>query len=164
MSSQLNPTNFVITLAILALVVFRMSRPQKMTVWRFWILPAIVVVATVLFMYATLANHVPGVALYGGIASLVGLVLGIPLGIARGHHSNVRLGDRPGTFVVDPSIVVMLIWLGAFVVRFVVRMYIPNAGPAELGMTDGLFVFAVTSVLVARFVIFRKYQALAAAA
>jgi hypothetical protein len=150
-------------LAVVGLVVYRNSRPQKMTVGAFWIFPVLVVVLTGWLMWTTLAIHVPGVFLAGGIASIVGLALGIPLGIARGHHSNVRLGERPGTFVVDPSIVVMLIWLGAFALRFIVRMYLPTAGPGLLATTDGLVVFAVASLVTARIIIFRKYQALAAA-
>ncbi len=160
-SEHLNPTNIVLTLMVLALVVYRNSRPQRMTVGRFWIFPGIVILMTAFLMYSTIAT-VPGVVMAGAIASLIGLALGIPLGIARGHHSQVRLGDTPGTFVVDPSIVVMVIWLGAFAVRFIVRMYVPNAGPLFLGVTDGLVVFAVASVVTARIVIFRKYQALLA--
>jgi hypothetical protein len=148
------------TVLILALVVYRNSRPQTMTAGRFWIFPGIVVVLTIWLMWVTLAAPVPGVAVAGAIASAIGLVLGIPLGIARGHHSKVRLGDRPGTFVIDPSMVVMAIWLGAFVARYAVRMYLPNAGPMALGATDGLLIFAIASVITSRVVIFRKYQEL----
>ena len=164
MPEHFNPATVFSTLAVLALVVFRNSRPQKMTVGRFWISPALYVVITGVLMWATLAEPIPGLVVAGLIASAIGLVLGIPLGIARGHHSQVRLGETPGTFIVDPSIVVMLIWLGAFAVRFAVRMYLPNAGPFAIGATDGLIVFAIASVVTARVVIFRKYQALAAAA
>jgi hypothetical protein len=164
MSSQLNPMNAIITVAVLALVIFRNSRPQKMTEGRFWILPVVIVLVTGFGIYATLSAPIPGLFAAAGIASLIGLVLGIPLGIARGHHSQVRLGDTPGTFIVDPSLVVMLIWLGAFALRFVVRLYLPNAGAMALGATDGLIVFAIAWVLTARIVVFRKYLALAAAA
>jgi len=164
MSSQLNPTTIAVYLIALALVVYRNSRPQRMTAGRFWIFPLIVLVLTVLMMASTLATSIPGIALDGGIAAVIGLLLGIPLGVARGHHSQVRLGDTPGSFVVDPSIIVMLIWFGAFVLRFAVRMYMPNAGAPALAATDGLIVFAVTSVLTARVVIFRKYRRLAATA
>ncbi len=148
------------TLLVLALVIYRTSRPQTMTAGRFWLWPGIVVVLTAWLMWVTLAAPVPGVAVAAGIASAIGLVLGVPLGIARGHHSQVRLGTRPGTFVIDPSIVVMLIWVGAFIARFAVRMYLPNAGSVALGATDGLIVFAIASVITSRIVIFRKYQAL----
>lgn len=161
MTHQSTFTTLIPTLLILALVVYRNSRPQRMTVGRFWIFPGIVVILTAWLMWSTLAAPVPGIALAAGIACAIGLVLGIPLGIARGHHSQVRLGETPGTFIVDPSIVVMLIWLGAFAVRFIVRLYLPNAGPVALGATDGLVLFAVTSVLTARIVIFGKYRELA---
>ena len=160
MQGHLTPTNVAITLAVLALVVYRNSRPQRMTVARFWILPGIVVLMTAFLMWSTLAASVPGVLVAGLIASVVGVALGIPVGIARGHHSNVKLGTSPGTFIVEPSIVVMLIWIGAFAVRYAVRLLLPNAGAMTLAATDGLVLFAVTSVLVARIVIFRKYLAL----
>jgi hypothetical protein len=164
MPTHFNPTSVLLYLAVLGLIIYRQSRPQRMSVGRFWIFPVLVVVLTAWMMWATLAAPIPGVVLAGSISALVGLILGIPLGIARGHHSQVRLCERPGVFFVDPSLIVSLIWLGAFVVRFIVRMYVPTAGPVALGLTDGLVVFAVTSVITARLIIFRKYQALAAAA
>jgi hypothetical protein len=160
-SHQQNIGSIVVLLAVVALLVLRNSRPQKMTVSRFWILPAIVVFLTIFVIVSTAAVE-PGVLLAGGIASVIGIALGIPLGLARGHHSKVRLGDRPGTLYVDPSLVVTLIWLGAFAVRYAVRSFLPNAGSIALGATDGLLLFAVTSVIVARIVIFRKYEALRA--
>jgi len=160
-SVQPNIGTLIFTLIVLALVVYRNSRPQKMTVSRFWILPVLIVFLTGFVIWSTLAvEH--GDLIAGAIASLIGIALGIPLGLARGHHSKVRLGDQPGTLYVDPSLIVTLIWLGAFVLRYVVRTFIPTAGPIALGATDGVLLFAVTSVLVSRIVIFRKYEALRA--
>jgi len=151
----------IFTLLILVLIVYRNSRPQKMTISRFWIMPVLIVFLTGYVIWATLAvGH--GDLIAGVVAGLIGIALGIPLGLARGHHSKVRLGEQPGTLYVDPSLVVTLIWLGAFAVRYAVRTFIPTAGPVALGATDGLLLFAVTSVLVSRIVIFRKYEALRA--
>jgi hypothetical protein len=55
---------------------------------------------------------------------------------------------------------VMLIWLGAFGIRYAIRIFLPTAGDLTLGVSDGLLVFALTSVIVARIVIFRKYLTL----
>lgn len=148
-------------LLVLGLVIYRNSRPQVMNEVRFWVAPVLVVLLTG-FMFYGAYETTPGAMTFALIASAVGLVLGIPLGIARGHHSQVRLHDKDGHFIVDPSLVVMLIWLGAFGVRFAIRAFLPHAGDLTTGISDGLVVFAVASVIVARIVIFRKYLALKA--
>ena len=144
---------------VLALVIYRNSRPQIMNEIRFWIPPVLVVLMSA-FMFYGIARTEPGAMMYALVTSAIGIVLGIPLGIARGHHSQVRLHDKEGHFIVDPSLVVLLIWLGAFAVRFAIHIFLPTAGDVTLGVSDGLLVFALTSVIVARIVIFRKYLAL----
>ena len=146
-------------LLVLGLVIYRNSRPQVMNEVRFWFPVAIFAFLTA-FMFYGITKTEPSAMTHALIASAVGIVLGIPLGIARGHHSQVRLHDKQGHFIVDPSLVVMLIWLGAFGLRYAIRLFLPTAGDATLGVSDGLLVFAITSVIVARIVIFRKYIAL----
>jgi ABC-type antimicrobial peptide transport system permease subunit len=142
-------------------VIFRNSRSQKLTVSRFWILPLIVLALTALGLWSTVAvEHADLVATI--VSVVIGIALGVPLGIARGHHSKVRLGETPGTLYVDPSLMVTLIWLAAFVLKYVVNTFLPNAGPIAVAATDGFLLFGVTSILVARLVIFRKYEALRA--
>ncbi len=148
---------------VMGLVIYRNSRPQTMNEVRFWIPPALVILMTAFMFYGSY-EMTPGALTYALVASVVGIVLGIPLGIARGHHSQVRLHDKDGHFIVDPSLVVMLIWLGAFGVRFGIRYFMPHAGDLTAGVSDGLVVFAVASVITARIIIFRKYLGLKAAA
>ena len=146
-------------LLVLGLVIYRNSRPQVMNEVRFWFPVAIFALLTA-FMFYGITRTEPTALTYALIASAVGVVLGIPLGIARGHHSQVRLHDKQGHFIVDPSLIVMLIWLGAFGLRYAIRLFLPTAGDVTLGVSDGLLVFAITSVIVARIVIFKKYLSL----
>lgn len=155
--------NVITTIAVVALLVWRNSRPQKVTVARFWLAPALLVVITGFMVYSTFAVARDQLAL-AGVSLVVGALLGIPLGIVRGHHSAVRLTDQPGVFYIDPSLIVMMIWLAAFAVRFGLRFILPNAGTAALAVSDGFVVFAIASVLAARVMIFQKYQALRAQA
>lgn len=152
----------IATIAIIALVIYRNSRPQVMNEVRFWIPVALVVFLTAFMFFGTAATA-PAALMASGIAAVIGVVLGIPLGIARGHHSQVRLHDKDGHFIVDPSLVVMLIWLGAFAIRSGIKYFMPQAGEWTTGISDGLVVFAVTSVVTARIIIFRKYLALKSA-
>ena len=147
----------LLVLGVVAAVVFRNMRPQKMTVSRFWIQPLILVVMTALVLWAGEQLTPPPIGLVV-LSIAIGIAAGIPLGIARGHHSKVRPGEKPGTLYVDPSPIVMAIWLIAFALKYAVRFLLPQAGPGAAAATDGFIVFAVTSVLVARVVIFRKYE------
>jgi hypothetical protein len=149
----------IVVIVAVALIVLRNSRPRKMSVMRLWIAPAIFVLLTGFVLWTSLIAA-PGNFWLGALASAIGIVAGIPLGFARGHHSDVRLGDKPGTIVLHPSLVVMLIWLAAFAVRYGLRSVLPNAGPAALAISDGFLLFAVSSIVTANVMIFRKYEAL----
>ncbi len=160
MPHQPSLISVVTVLAALAIVVFRNARPRTISVARLWIVPAILVILSAFVVWASVAG--PSVATWQSIlACAIGVVAGIPLGYARGYHSDVRLGDRPRTMVLHPSLVVMLIWLAAFAVRFGLRAFLPGAGATALALSDGFLLFAVSSVVTANVVIFRKYEALA---
>ena len=154
--------NVIVLIIVAALVVFRNMRPQKMTVSRFWVFPIIIVVLTG-FVFWTSVQTAPGSLWDTVIAAIVGLLVGIPFGMARGHHSQVKLSEQPGVFFIQPSAIVMIVWLIAFIVKFGVRAYLPQAGPIAVAATDGFLFFAIVSVAVSRYMIFQKYEALAAA-
>lgn len=157
------PVSIIITIALVALVVWRNSRPQRVTMARFWIAPVILVLLSGFLIYQTLVIAADQGALLAGVV-IVGLALGVPLGVARGHHSQVRLTDTPGVFYIDPSMIVMLIWAGAFAVRYGIRFFLPNSGALGLVVGDGFLAFAIASVIAARIMIFRKYEAMRAQA
>ena len=151
--------SFVSVVLVLALVIYRNSRPRKMRVIQLWIFPLLLAIVTVFVAGAGMAAY-PSQWWQFALAAAAGIAAGIPLGLARGHHSDVGLGERPGTVVIHPSTVVMFIWLAAFAVRYGMRFFMPQAGPSELALTDGLLLFAGSSIVVANLAIFRKYEAL----
>lgn len=162
MQGSSSAANVLLLIVVAALVVFRNMRPQKMTVSRFWVFP-IMMVALSGFVLWTSFQQSPHSGVATIIATVIGLIIGIPFGIARGHHSQVKLAEQPGVFYIQPSVVVMLVWLVAFIVKFGVRMYLPQAGPIGVAATDGFLFFAIVSVVVSRLMVFRKYEAMAAA-
>lgn len=62
--------------------------------------------------------------------------------------------------IVDPSLVPLLIWIGAFGLRFGLRQFLPHAGPTALAAGDGFLAFAVASVVASRYVILTRFKAL----
>ncbi|MFN2527202.1 MAG: CcdC protein domain-containing protein [Candidatus Baltobacteraceae bacterium] len=155
----------LIVIVMAAFIVFRNMRPQKLNMSRLWILPGILVLlsAFVIFgaTYAQYANGVDTPPVWELIAAVaIGIVLGIPLGLARGHASKVRLSEEKGILIVEPSIAVMLIWLAAFALKYGLRAILPNAGPGLIVVSDGFLAFAVASVVTVRYVLFRKFKEL----
>ncbi len=159
---QAQVLNFAIVAVLVAILVWRNSRPQTMTVSRLWIAPAFMVVITVLLIAGTVMPHA---ALWELLVALIaGLIAGIPVGLARGHHSKVTHAPKSGRIIVEPSIVTMMIWLAAFGLKYAVKFFLPHAGTGVLVFSDGFIAFAVASVLAARYVIFKKFKALEPAA
>lgn len=148
-----------------AFIVFRNMRPQKLNMSRLWVLPGMLVLlsAFVIFggTYAEYANGLDAPPVWELILAVAtGIVLGIPLGLARGHASKVRLSEQKGILIVDPSIVVMIIWLAAFAVKYGLKSILPNAGPGLIVVSDGFLAFAVASVVTVRYVLFQKFKEL----
>lgn len=162
MTTQPNVTTIVTVLIVLALFIFRNTRPRRMSIAQLWIMPAILVALTAFIVWATVVQE-PQLLGLSLIAGIVGIVAGVPLGYARGHHSDVRLGERPGTIVLHPSVIVMVVWLVAFALRYAIKYFLPNAGPQALALSNGFLLFAAASIITANVMIFRKYEQLRAA-
>ncbi|MDQ2680696.1 MAG: DUF1453 family protein [Candidatus Eremiobacteraeota bacterium] len=152
--------NVAIVGVLIVIVVWRNARPQTMTVSRLWIMPAFMVLVTAFLIVGTVAQHAAIWLL--AIALVIGIIAGVPVGLARGHHSRVRHADKSGRIVVEPSVVTMVIWLAAFGLKYAVKYFAPHAGPGVLVFSDGFIAFAVASVVAARYVIFKKFKALEA--
>ncbi|MEO6835878.1 MAG: hypothetical protein ABI231_08230, partial [Candidatus Tumulicola sp.] len=87
-----------------------------------------------------------------------GAILGIPLGILRGMHTDVRPTDRPGVMYLGSSWVTITIFIAAFGLRSVIRLMMPQRGSLSSAIGDGLLAFAIAFIVASYAIIFRKYQ------
>jgi hypothetical protein len=131
---------------------------MKMSVTRLFVAPVILLAITVLNIYATdMLNPAPWWQIAAAV--LVGAVLGTPLGMAMAAHRTVRRTEKPHVMYVDPSWQAAAIWLGAFVVKAIVRAVMPQgAGATVLG--DGLLLFGIATLLAQYWVIYGKFRSL----
>ena len=145
-------------LIVAVVIVFRLSRPMRLTASRLWIGPAILIVLTAFLVWGSIEAHASATAI--GVALILGAMFGVPFGLLRGRHSQVRKTDNPKVLLVEPSLLPLLIWLAAFGLRFAIRTFVPQAGPSALAASDAFLAFAVASVIAARYVIAEKFKAL----
>jgi hypothetical protein len=151
----------LVTLLVLAVViVVRFMRPIRMRATRLWVSPLILVLLTIVLLAGSAESTDP-VTLT--LAVIVGVVLGLPFGLLRGRHTDVRKTEDPQVLLVAPSIVPLIIWLVAYGLRFALRAFLPEAGVTAQASSDGLLVFAVASVISSRYVIAQKFRELHAA-
>ncbi|HEV3089836.1 MAG TPA: hypothetical protein VGX91_00170 [Candidatus Cybelea sp.] len=144
----------------MGLLAFRMLRPQRISVTRMWVSPIILclLAAWVIYLNNTLY---PAPPLMIALCVIVGGIAGLPFGILRGMHTDVRPTDRPGVMYLGSSWVTLVIFAVAFGLRSVVRLLLPARGTLTGTIGDGLLAFAIVFVAASYVVIFRKYEALA---
>ena len=155
-------STIAIYVVIAALMIVRYSRPQKMTLTRMWVAPLLFTAMTAFAIWGYQQQN-PAPAWTVAVAVIAGLILGVPLGYLRGRHTNVRITDTPGVMYLDASWVVLALWLGAFIVRRLIQVFLPH-GPLATIVGDGLIVFAIGAVLISYIEIYKKYRTLEAAA
>lgn len=89
---------------------------------------------------------------------LIGAIAGVPFGILRGIHTDVRPTDRPGVMYLGSSWVTIAIFLVAFGLRSGVRFMMPRHGSLTGAVGDGLLAFAIAFIIASYVVIARKYR------
>lgn len=147
-----------IYIVIAGLVLFRYSRPMKMSIMRLFITPVVFLAMTVFSIWATyLLNPAP--PLWIAAAVVLGVVSGVPLGIAMSSHRTVRRTEKPHVMYVEPSWITAVIWIGAFILRAVIRLLLPQGVVATV-VGDGLVLFGISAILASYWVIYRKFRAL----
>jgi hypothetical protein len=151
-------TSGLVGLAVLALIVFRTLRTQTVRVWALIATPVLLLGVACMAVAAT-----PPKSAVGVLVIAIGVIAGAALGYARGIHSNVRLGPRPGTLVVQGNLVLVGILVAAVAVRFIVRAALGTRGPLSLALSDALLLFAAASVAVARGILFFTWRRLSGA-
>jgi hypothetical protein len=94
------------------------------------------------------------------LAAVLGLVIGLPLGLLRGHHTQVSATERHGVMRMGASWITALIYLAAFGGRFVVRLLLPPTSAVGNVVSDGLIFFAIGIIGATYYAVYRKYEAL----
>lgn len=141
------------------LLAYRMIRPQKISVTRMWITPIFLCALTGWAIYANdLLNPAPLLEIAAGLA--IGAIVGIPFGILRGMHTDVRPTERRGVMYLGSSWVTLAIFIGAFGLRYGVRELMPQRGSLSATLGDGLLAFAIAFIVASYVVILRKYERL----
>ena len=98
---------------MVAILAIRLIRPQRISVTRMWITPILLCALTAWAIYANqLLNPAPPLEIALGL--IVGALAGIPFGILRGMHTDVRPTDRRGVMYLGSSWVTLAIFAGAF--------------------------------------------------
>ena len=159
------PVTLVIYVAAIAIFVWRMSRPQRTTTAGLWFRPILLVALTGFVVwsgnFAELAmGAIPPPAWEIAAVLAAGAVLGVPLGILRGRHSEVRPTQRRGEMYVHSSPVIMVVWIVAFVARAAIRYVVPGAHTGANLWGDGLLAFAMSAIVTSSFMIYAQYRQL----
>ncbi len=150
--TQLLP--FVVVVGILAV---RFFRPQRISVTRMWVGPLVLVVITGWAIYAT-QRFEPISPWEVAVGVVVGAIIGIPFGVLRGMHTDVRPTDRRGVMYLGSSWVTIVIFLAAFGLRSGVRALMPHRGSLSVAIGDALLGFAIAFIASSYYVIYRKYE------
>jgi hypothetical protein len=146
-------------LIVALLLAYRMIRPQKISVTRMWVTPIFLCALTGFAIYGTaLQNPAPPLEIVAGL--VIGAIAGIPFGILRGMHTDVRPTERRGVMYLGSSWVTLAIFIAAFGLRYGVRELMPQRGSLSATLGDGLLGFAVAFIVSSYVVILRKYERL----
>ncbi len=156
--------SILIYVVVLGLFVYRMTRPRRMSIVQLAVMPFVLLAITAFAVW----GNAQAAALTGapmappwqtGLALTLGCILGIPLGVFRGQHSEVRPADKPGVMYVHSSPLIIVVWLAAFALRALVRIVAPHAGPAATLAGDAALTFAISALVVSYVVIYQRYRA-----
>lgn len=150
--------NLVIYVIVAAFILFRYSRPMKMSITRLFVAPFILVAITVLAIWSG-QQIFPAPPAMIAVAVIVGVILGAPLGLLMSAHRVVRRTEKPHIMYVEPSWLTAVIWVAALILRAVIRMQLPASTTGSI-VGDGLVVFGISAVLMSYAVIYRKFRAL----
>jgi len=122
-----------------------------------WVAPIFLCGLTGWAIYANnLLNPAPPVEIAAGL--VLGALAGIPFGILRGMHTEVRPTERRGVMYLGSSWVTIAIFFVAFGLRYLIRMTMPMHGSLSSTIGDGLLAFAIAFIVTSYVVIFRKYE------
>lgn len=145
----------LIYVVVIALFVWRMMRPARVSAARLWARPAILVILTAVVIWAD-EKVTPSPAWEIAAVTLAGVLAGIPLGIVRGRHSEVKGTEKPGVYYVHSSPLVVIVWVVALLARAVIRYAMPQAAHGATIWTLALLGFATSAIAVSAYLIHQK--------
>jgi hypothetical protein len=152
-------TQLILYVVLIAWILFRVSRPQRISVTRMWIFVVLLMLLAAFAIYGSAVMFHPA-AWEIVLAAVLGLVIGLPLGLLRGHHTQVSATERHGVMRMGASWITALIYLAAFGGRFVVRLLLPPTSAVGNVVSDGLIFFAIGIIGATYYAVYRKYEAL----
>jgi hypothetical protein len=135
--------------ALALFLIFRYSRPMRMSVTRMW-------TGLAIWGEQMATPSPPGII---ALALGAGLICGIPFGVLRGVHTKVSATNRANVMMLGPSWIVAGIWLVAFFARAGLRIAFSRSS-FVMPLGDGLLAFAIAMLVASYYVIYRKYRAL----
>jgi lysylphosphatidylglycerol synthetase-like protein (DUF2156 family) len=155
---------YLIAVFVLAMVVRRSLRGQRLKVDRLWVIPLLLVLAAVMTI-AQAPPTDPAMILGLALAALVGAAVGWQ----RGRLTRINLDPATGilTSQASPAAVILIVTL--FAVRFGLKMWLSqgnaqNTHSAQaVGATDALLLFGVGMIAVARIEMWIRCRRLMAA-
>ncbi|HEV3155070.1 MAG TPA: hypothetical protein VGZ02_14775 [Candidatus Baltobacteraceae bacterium] len=148
-------TTAFIYVIVIAIFVWRMMRPMRVSAARLWTRPGILVLLTIVLIYAEQVSS-PSPLWQIAAVTFGGALVGVPLGVVRGRHSEVKSTERPGVYYVHSSPLVVVIWVAALLARAVIRYVMPNASHGVTLWTFGLLGFAASAIAVSAYLIHQK--------
>lgn len=149
---------FIPLLIVVLLLWRRMAKPQRISVTRMWVTPLVLCALSGWVIYEN-DVLIPSPPLEIALAMVIGAIAGLPFGILRGLHTDVRRTDRPGVMYLGSSWATLAVFLVAFLLRYAVRMALPAHTVITAVVGDGLLAFAIVFLAASYVVIFRKYEA-----
>ncbi len=155
----LNGTSILIWIVVIALILFRASRPQRISVARMWA-QAIILMFLGAFVIYSYERLNPAPLWEVAVAIVIGISAGIPVGILRGRHTQVSATDRHGVMQLGPSWATAGIYIGAFGLRALLRYAFPPRSTFGSVIGDALMVFAIAIIGTTYYAVYRKYEAL----
>jgi hypothetical protein len=151
--------NLLILFVILALILYRSTRPQRTSVTRMWIYAGLLIAVAFVALYGSLVMFHPPIWQVA-VAIVLGLIAGIPVGLLRGHHTQVTATDRHGVMQLGPSWQTAAIYIAALAGRFVIRAEVPPTSAIGNVVGDGLLFFAIGIIGATYYAVYQKYEAL----
>jgi sugar phosphate permease len=152
-------TQIVMWILIAGFILYRASRPQRISVTRMWVMAILLMFIGAWAIYGyEMLNPAPAWEIV--VAVVLGVAAGIPVGMLRGHHTTVSATDKHGVMQLGPSWATALIYIAAFGVRAALHMVIPITSPLGTVVGDGVLVFAIAIVGATYWTVYRKYEQL----